>query len=37
MPLKRLAYRLQGFEVARSASVGCSILDARRSQLGDGV
>ncbi len=37
MPLKRLAYRLQGFEVARSAWVGCSILDARRCQLGDGV
>ena len=37
MPVKRLAYRLQGFEVARSAWVGCSILDARRCQLGDGV
>jgi len=37
MPLKRLAYRLQGFDVARSASVGCSLLDARHCRLGEGV
>ncbi|MEO5678487.1 MAG: hypothetical protein ABIS47_02355, partial [Acidimicrobiales bacterium] len=37
MPLKRLAYRLQGFEVARSARVGCSLIDARRCSLGEGV
>ena len=30
MPLKRVAYRLQGFEVARSARVGCSIIDASK-------
>ena len=37
MPLKRLAYRLQGFQVAPSARVGCSILDARSCSLGEGV
>jgi acetyltransferase-like isoleucine patch superfamily enzyme len=37
MPLKRLAYRLQGFEVARSARVGCSVLDAKSCRLADGV
>jgi len=37
MPLKRIAYRLQGFEVARSARVGCSILDAQVCHLGEGV
>ena len=37
MPLKRLAYRLQGFEVAGSARVGWSLLDARSCHLGEGV
>jgi len=37
MPIKRLAYRLQGFEVAATARVGCSILDARHCRLGDGA
>jgi len=37
MPLKRLAYRLQGFDVARSARVGFSLLDARSCRLGPGV
>ena len=37
MPLKRLAYRLQGYDVARTARVGCSLIDARSCSLGDGV
>jgi carbonic anhydrase/acetyltransferase-like protein (isoleucine patch superfamily) len=37
MPLKRLAYRLQGFDVARSARVGASLLDVRHCRLGEGV
>lgn len=37
MPLKRLAYRMQGFEVAHSARVGCTLLDAKRCRLGEGV
>lgn len=37
MPLKRLAYRLQGFDVARSAHVGFTLLDARHCALGEGV
>jgi len=37
MPLKRLAYRLQGFDVDRTARVGCSLLDARHCRLGAGV
>lgn len=37
MPLKRLAYRLQGFTVASTARVGLSLIDARTCTLGDGV
>lgn len=37
MPLKRLAYRLQGFQVARTARVGCSIVDALSCSLAEGV
>lgn len=37
MPLKRVAYRLQGYDVARTAHVGCSLIDARSCSIGEGV
>jgi acetyltransferase-like isoleucine patch superfamily enzyme len=37
MPLKRLAYRLQGFDVAHSARIGCSLIDALHCRIGEEV
>lgn len=37
MPLKRLVYRLQGFDVARTARVGFTLLGARHCRLAEGV